>query len=107
MNNRFERGKDPKEALEVGLNAATFDLGSILVIRYNKSPSRIKLKENACHSVLKEFQKNPKQFCQRCNENRRAFGFVRSGEIDSHWIMGNLAGELVKFKNKLYLMPKI
>lgn len=107
MNNRFERGQEAKKALEVGLNSATFNLESILIIRYDRLPSRIRLTENACYSVLKEVQRNPKQFFQRCNKNKRAFGFVESGEIDSHWVAENLAGELVRFKNKLYLIPKL
>jgi hypothetical protein len=107
MNNRFERGQEAKKALEVGLNAATFDLESILIIRYNKLPSRVRLTEKACHSVLKEIQKNPKQFFQRCKENKRDFGFVRYGENDSQWIAESLSGELVRFKNNLYLIPKL
>jgi hypothetical protein len=103
----FNKEGTPHEKLQIGLSAATFNLESILIIRYDKLPSRVKLKENACYSVLKEIQKNPKLFFQRCRETKRIFGFVRSGEIDSHWVAENLAGELVRFKNKLYLIPKL
>lgn len=106
MNTEFQRGQKIKKTLKVGLNSATFDLEYILIIRYDKLPCRIRLKENASYSVLKEIQKNPKELYQRCHENKRAFGFVRSGEGDSQWVM-EISGELVKFKNKLYSIPRL
>lgn len=107
MINKFERGQETKKSIDIGLSAATFNLEKVLIIRYNKVPSRITLTDNAAQKVLKEIQKNPKLFFEKCNSNKRAFGFVRSGERDSHWVMENLSGELVNFKNQLYSIPKL
>jgi len=103
----FERHSNPKKALNVGLSAATLNLDKILLIRYDKLPSRIQLPEKTGHRLLMIIQNNPKKFFKTCKTNKRAYGFVPAGENDSHWMMENLAGELVRFNNRLYAIPAL
>ncbi len=109
--NEFERGKDPKESMDIGLTEKAAIVHALLYI--DRAPSwegssagteiLVRMNSFKIPEILQSIVEDPKKVLKYFVEFITKDGYISSGNQD---YLKYFAGTYVQYKNKIYLIPR-